>query len=392
MLHGDNPGDRARYRRAPLLPTEDDTTAAPPWSETAAVPIVHGLTPAELSRHLDGPGRARQVFRALSSGADPFQPAVIPDGLRARLTTVARPQPLEIRARTVASDGTTKLALSFEDGAALECVLIPALRGDRDLDPTRVTLCVSSQVGCARGCRFCVTATMGLVRNLTVSEIVAQVHVGLAEARRRGWRLRNLVFMGMGEPLDNAVNVRRALEILTDHRGFGFAPKHITLSTVGPRLGAVHRLAGWPARIAWSLHAALPRIRARLVPAPHPDVAALAGAFADVCAAERRPLFVEMTLMDGVNDRDEDMAAAAALFDSFPTEVRFNLIAMNPGRADLRPSPRVARCQDLLQAAGFFCSVRPPRGQDADAACGQLVDRLSRIATATPPADSAPRE
>lgn len=276
---------------------------------------------------------------------------------------------MTVRRRSVAEDGTTKLLIGLAPGeAAVETVLIP----ESPCGP-RATLCVSSQVGCARGCTFCVTATMGLVRNLSVAEIVGQVHLGLSEAAQRDLHLRNLVFMGMGEPLDNADAVRTSLHILTEGRGYGLAPKHLTVSTVGPRLSAVRRLAGWPARIAWSLHAATDDVRQRLVPPPHPPVEALAEAFASICAADRRPLFVEMTLIDGVNDLDVDMDAAAALMRRFPTEVRFNLIAMNPGRPEHAASRRVELCQARLRAQGYFCSVRRPRGRDQSAACGQLA-------------------
>ncbi len=324
-----------------------------------------------LSVALGGPGRARQVFRALAAGLDPYEPGVLPAGLADRLRSVTRPGAHSTVDRRVAADGTTKVLLCLEDGAQIETVLIP-----ENGPGNRATLCVSSQVGCARGCRFCVTATMGLVRNLDPAEIVAQVVHGLREARSAGWSLRNLVFMGMGEPLDNREHVLAALDVLVDGRGLGFAPRHITLSTVGPRLGAIRQLRGWPVRVAWSLHAATEETRRVLVPGPQPSLADLTAAFAEICAADRRPLFVEMTLMDGINDADFDMNAAADLFDGFPTEVRFNLIAMNPGRDGLRPSPRAEACRARLWARGYFCSIRQPRGRDADAACGQLATRL----------------
>ena len=343
----------------------------------AEASVLHALGADALAQKLDGPGRSRHVFRALAAGSDPFAPGVLPDGLRARLSAVTEPGRVTVRQTRVAHDETAKILLGLADGAAVESVLIP--ENSRDSAPSRATLCVSSQVGCARGCQFCSTATMGLKRNLSVAEIVQQVHLGLGLARTRGWTLRNLVFMGMGEPLDNAPHVRAALDILTDHRGYGFAPKHVTVSTVGPRVAAVRGLRGWPARLAWSLHAATEAVRDRVVPRPHPSIDEIAGAFAEVCAADRRPLFVEMTLIDGLNDSSADMLAAAELFRDFPTEVRFNLIAMNPGRAGnaltgrLRPSRRVEQCKDALQSAGYFCSIRRPRGQDADAACGQLA-------------------
>ncbi|MEL7368364.1 MAG: 23S rRNA (adenine(2503)-C(2))-methyltransferase RlmN [Myxococcota bacterium] len=330
-------------------------------------PCLFALDVPALGRHLGGPGRARQVFRALASGRDPLELGVLPEGLHRRLNGIVSPGEMRIRHRSTARDGTIKLLVELKDGAKVETVIIPEAKG-----APRSTLCVSSQVGCARGCQFCVTATMGLIRNLSVSEIVQQVHLGLMHAPE-GHSLRNLVFMGMGEPLDNARNVHAALRILTDHRGYGFAAKHITVSTVAPRVSAIRGLQGWPARLAWSLHAANPSVRAQLVPPPHPELSTIVEAFAEICGADRRPLFVEMTLMADVNDRPEDMAAATALLSDFPTEVRFNLIAMNPGRSDLRPSARVSDCQQQLMHAGFFCTVRRPRGRDADAACGQLA-------------------
>ena len=149
-----------------------------PHSSKDDRPALFSLTPEALSERLDGPGRARQVFRAAASGFDPFDPGVLPDGLQRRLTEAARPEPMRLERDVTASDGTTKMLFTLRDGRAVESVLIP----ETEHGP-RATLCVSSQVGCARGCRFCVTATMGLVRNLTVAEIVGQVHAGL---RSRG--------------------------------------------------------------------------------------------------------------------------------------------------------------------------------------------------------------
>ncbi|MEM7675317.1 MAG: 23S rRNA (adenine(2503)-C(2))-methyltransferase RlmN [Myxococcota bacterium] len=337
-------------------------------------PCLFDLDTLSLSQRLGGPGRARNVFRVLAAGQNPFDDGVLPSGLKKRLTAVTSPGKMRVDERSVAKDGTTKLLVALQDGTKVETVIIPEIK-----NAPRSTLCVSSQVGCARGCKFCVTATMGLVRNLSVAEIIQQVYLGMMNTPP-DQPLRNLVFMGMGEPLDNARNVRTALGILTDHRGYGFAAKHITVSTVGPRISAIEGLKGWPARLAWSLHAAIPSVRAQLVPAPHPNVSAIAQAFATVCAADRRPLFVEMTLMAGLNDRPTDMAAAIALLSNFPTEVRFNLIAMNPGRTEgrLKPSERVEDCQQQLIDAGFFCTIRRPRGQDADAACGQLAVQPTR--------------
>ncbi|MCA9555866.1 MAG: radical SAM protein, partial [Myxococcales bacterium] len=318
---------------------------------------------------LGGPGRARAVFRALAAGADPR--AELTPKASLRLAEAATFAPLPIQARAVASDGTTKLLLSVDEGHAVECVLIP----ERD----RTTLCVSSQVGCRRGCRFCLTGTMGLVRSLGAHEIVGQVHAGLAAIAAADGALpplRNVVLMGMGEPLDNPVAVEAALAILTDHRGFGLAPRHLTVSTVAPSPAAVRRASGWPGHLAWSLHAADDALRTALVPTARFAVAALRDAFAEVCAARGQPLFVELTLLDEVNDGDAHADAAAALLAGFPTEVRFNLLPVNPAPGlPFRPAApeRAAAFQARLIERGFFASLRRPRGQDARAACGQLA-------------------
>src|SRR5262245_47252246 len=157
------------------------------------------LTPDELARSI-GAGRAKTVFQHLRRGDAP--PKLFDLELR----------PPQIRARTVATDGTTKLLLALDDGALIESVLIP--------ERSRTTLCLSTQVGCIRGCTFCLTATMNLVRNLELHEIVGQLFIALAERP-----IRNVVFMGMGEPLDNAKAVRTSLDIL--HDGFQIGPRHI---------------------------------------------------------------------------------------------------------------------------------------------------------------------
>lgn len=331
-------------------------------------PRLLDLGPDTLAEYLGGPGRARAVFRSLSCGRDPFHDADLADGLRRRLREAVAPIPIPIRNIRRARDGTTKLLLGLPGGGSVETVLIP--------EKSRTTLCVSSQVGCVRGCRFCLTATMGLERNLEVAEIMAQVLVGLEQAAALELPpLRNLVFMGMGEPLDNWAAVRRALDTLVDGRGFGFGPRHVTVSTVGPSPRAIERLAHCPTRIAWSLHAARDGVRRSLVASQRASVHALREAFKHLFESRKDPLFVEITLMDGVNDTLEDARAALELFRDFPSEVRFNLLPMNPTDRGYRPSaPRaVALFLDTLRDGGHFALTRTPRGQDASAACGQLA-------------------
>ncbi len=338
-------------------------------------PALLSLGFERLAALLRGTGRAQAIFQELRLGIDPFESASLTAGAKARLSAIAAPLPIRIQQRSRAPDGTTKLLLRLEDGASVEMVLIP----ERD----RTTLCVSTQVGCARGCGFCQTATMGLVRQLTVAEVLAQVQTALAECRGSALpKLRNVVFMGMGEPLDNAPTVEAVLSTLVHPRAFAMAPKHLTVSTVAPSPAHVQKMDGWPARFAWSLHTADDAKRAALIRSHRAPVASLAESFAQVCADKKAPLFVEMTLIKDLNDRREDARLAAALFANFPTEVRFNLLPMNPLLpktglldADLAPTTpeRATEFQAELRALGHFCMLRRPRGQAARAACGQLA-------------------
>lgn len=326
----------------------------------------YALTPRELAEALEGPGRAQQVYAALRRGEDPFLALEV--GLRRRLAQVSRPSPIALETLRRSTDGTSKLRLRLEDGARIETVLIP--------ERTRTTVCISTQVGCGRGCMFCLTSTMGMMRNLEAEEIVHQV----VEARRRAPALglpevRNVVLMGMGEPLDNHRAVARALGLLTDNEALGVGARHVTVSTVGPSPAAIARTSGWPGQLAWSLHAARPEVRRRLIPTARHSPEALRDAFQARLSGRRRPtLFVEIALIDGVNDQEVDAAAAAALFEGSDLEVRFNLLPMNPGNTrGLFTSPRAEAMKEFLQSRGYFCSIRRARGGDELAACGQLV-------------------
>lgn len=333
----------------------------------AETPHLLGLNDRQLTDLLQGPGRSLMVLKSLARGADPRTDPQLPRGLQARVAAGTRLDPLTEISRATASDGTTKLLLRLHDGHAVECVLIP--------ERTRTTLCVSSQVGCRRGCGFCLTATMGLVRNLAAWEIVAQVHAALG-AQAGLPPLRNLVFMGMGEPLDNPVAVEAALTVLTDSRGYGFGPRHVTVSTVAPSPAAVARAQDWPGRLAFSLHSAHDALRRSLIRSQRFDTQALTEAALAVCAHRAQPLFVEIALMDGINDGPEDARRAAQLMRQDAVEVRFNLLPMNPvAGSPYRASPpeRAEAFAEVLRDEGFFTMLRRPRGQDAHAACGQLA-------------------
>jgi 23S rRNA (adenine2503-C2)-methyltransferase len=351
--------------------------------------------PDALAVALAGPGRAQLVLGALRRGLDPLAPGVLAPKLAARVAAATTPTVRTIVAERVAEDGTVKRLLRLHDGYEVEMVVIPTAG--------RSTVCVSSQVGCVRGCRFCMTGTMGVVRSLAADEIAAQVVEAQAVVRAHGLApLRNVVFMGMGEPLDNLDAVTGALAVIARSDGLGVGHRHVTVSTVGPSAAQVRRLAALPTHVAWSLHAADDVLRAALVPTARASVAELRDAFADVCRARGAPLFVELTLIDGINDAELDAERAAALFDGFPTEVRVNLLPMNgigdagvippgvplpahvraaQGRAaegapiPLRAAPddRVEAFAARLRAAGLFVMVRRARGAEARSACGQLA-------------------
>ena len=346
-------------------PVSEKPTGGPPGKTVK--PALLALPPGRLASVLGGPGRARAVYRALRAGHDPFVPGVLPAGLHRRVTHETRPTGLEILLTVPTADGVQRLVFRLEDGRRTEAVRIPEAR--------RTTLCISSQVGCRRGCIFCATATIRPVRHLEADEIVAQVlraRVGVEP----GPPIRNLVLMGMGEPLDNPAQVRTALEVLVGPGGLGFGEKHVTVSTVAPSPRAIRQTVDWPARLAWSLHAARDDLRARLVPTARFPVHALRDAFADTLRPRRRALLVEMTLVAGLNDGAEDARAAAALFADFPCEVRFNLLPMNPvAHRALRPSASrdVGSFATILRESGFWVRTRRPRGQDRHAACGQLA-------------------
>lgn len=330
-------------------------------------PFLLAQSSSALTALLGGPDRARAVFRVLAEGGDPFSSEKLSEKARQRLAKALSPTPSTIIKTSIATDKTTKLLTQLHDGKCIETVLIPS--------QSRTTICVSSQIGCARACDFCLTATMGLVRNLRCDEIVAQVISGILIAKKEGLpNVRNVVYMGMGEPLDNLEEVGRSLEILCDNRALGFGPRHVTVSTVGTHQKAIESAAKWPVQLAWSMHAADDVVRSSLIPTAKQSVASLRDCFLN--AQPKRPLFVECCLMDGINDRDRDIAACVDLFSDLAQEIRFNLLPLNSiGRDDLRPSApdRVAHFRDELRRAGHFCMIRKSRGQDQAAACGQLV-------------------
>jgi len=330
-------------------------------------PPLLSLSPTELSSLLEGSGRSRDVFQCLKRGEDPFESESITDGAKNRLFRVCKKTHAKLIKTVKATDETTKALIELYDGQMIETVIIPS--------SARTTLCVSSQVGCGRACDFCLTATMGLHRNLSCDEIIAQVVTGIRESIRLGFpKVQNIVFMGMGEPLDNPKAVRKSLEILSHDLGLEFAGRRITVSTVGSHEKAILSAGHWPARLAWSLHAARDEVRKVLVPTAKASVQELRDWF--MAALRNRPLFVEMVLIEKINDQVADLEACIELFRESPQEIRINLLPMNfIGRSDLQPSPpeKVLYFRDRLREAGNFCMIRRSRGEEESSACGQLA-------------------
>jgi 23S rRNA (adenine2503-C2)-methyltransferase len=267
---------------------------------------------------------------------------------------------------------TAKAVLRTSDGLAIECVLIPM--STREIDESRATLCVSSQAGCRMGCAFCETGLGGLARSLTAGEIVAQVFTARFAL---GWRFRNIVFMGMGEPLDNAENLIGSLRILLDPSGFGFSQERITVCTVG-HVDGLCRLARepWPRlNLSVSLNSADQATRDALMPIgrrwPLDD---LSQALSDYPKHRNFILGVNYCLIPGMNDDPEDARRVAA-FCAPLGRVTVNLIPYNPGSAPIGRSPTEDEVETfiaLLKAENLTVRRRATKGRSIMAACGQL--------------------
>lgn len=266
---------------------------------------------------------------------------------------------------------TVKYLLRYVDGRESESVLIPMQSG--------ITLCISSQVGCKMGCAFCETAKMGLLRSLTAGEIVSQVFFAMRKLNRP---VRNLVFMGMGEPLDNFDAVKQAIQVITDPAGLGFGPSRISVSTSGV-LDGLARFTDEidPAvNLAVSVNAPNDAIRARLMPVNKRwDMAALKEAMLRYCSNPRRQIFAEYVLIKGINDTPECADELAKYLEG--VRVRVNLIPYNPQSRGVFAAPDDASLETFaarMREHGYQTLVRHPKGQGIMAACGQLGKRQLR--------------
>jgi 23S rRNA (adenine2503-C2)-methyltransferase len=313
--------------------------------------------------------RAKQLYEAIYRGqaSDFVQITTLPVRLREELAGIHSLGLPEIAQLYQSGDGTRRYLLRLEDGRTVETVLMP--EGERD------TICISSQVGCPVDCKFCMTALLGLERNLTSGEIVGQVLLVCREnqLRQDGGRL-NIVMMGQGEPLLNLANVLKATRLLLDPQGFALSPRRITISTAGiiPKIEELGRETIRP-KLAISLNASTEEMRRELMPITRKyhlkDLL-------EVCRRyPLRPwekLTFEYVLLKGVNDTDSDARRIVKLLARLNCKV--NLIALNPGPEIPYQTPdpeRVTSFQQIVRRS-FPCFVRKPRGLDIYAACGQL--------------------
>ncbi|HHJ38460.1 MAG: bifunctional tRNA (adenosine(37)-C2)-methyltransferase TrmG/ribosomal RNA large subunit methyltransferase RlmN [Methylothermaceae bacteria B42] len=319
------------------------------------------------------PFRARQVLKWIHDrGVVDFGAMTdLSKALRERLSQLAEiPVLNEVRSQQ-STDGTRKWLLELTDGNRIETVFIPEAR--------RGTLCVSSQVGCALNCAFCATARQGFSRNLTAGEIVAQVWH--ARQMLGEGHISNVVLMGMGEPLLNFDAVVSALDLMMDDLAYGFAKRRVTVSTAG-LVPAILRLGQESdASLAVSLHATTDSLRDELVPInrkyPLTQLMEACYEFIHLERQKGRKITWEYVMLDGINDSPEDARRLVKLLSKMPSKI--NLIPFNrfegaPYRCT--PPERIARFQAILQAAGFLTTVRKTRGEDIDAACGQLVGKV----------------
>ena len=325
------------------------------------------------------PFRARQLMKWMyRRGAADFAAMTdLKQEFRVQLAQVAKISVPEIVTEQRSSDGTRKWMLRMDEVQGIETVYIP--------EPDRGTLCISTQVGCAMDCSFCATAQQGFNRNLSVAEIVGQVWLAHREldaggVAACGRRITNIVLMGMGEPLANYRNVVPALRVFTDDLGYDLSRRRVTLSTSG-LVPQIYKLAEeCHVALAVSLHAPNDALRNELVPInrKHPIEELLAACWHYIDRQNGRSVTFEYVMLDGINDKPEHARQLVRLLRGKPAKV--NLIPFNvfPGTPYRRsPAAAILRFRDLLNEGGVIATIRRTRGDDIDAACGQLAGQVT---------------
>ena len=340
----------------------------------SAPPNLIGMLPSELEDLAVELGASRYRGRQLATWI--YRKSVyaldamsdLPRDFRSALSenrTVTLPDVARV---TPSQDGSRKLVFRLEDDSRVSAVIMP--------DDDRITLCLSTQVGCGYACAFCLTGTMGLERNLTAGEIVGQLLAANALLAEDGQRVTHLVFMGMGEPLANFAALVKAVRIFTDAKlGLGYSPRRITVSTVG-LVSGIEKLGREDLKVnlAVSLHASSDDVRSQLMPVNKSwNLSALMSAVRKYPLTHRQRVFFEYVMLDGVNDDVEDARRLARLLRGVKAKV--NLIPFNDweGSTFQRPPlPRILAFQSVLLDADITTTVRWSKGEDIGAACGQL--------------------
>eukprot|EP00522_Entomoneis_paludosa_P011259 CAMPEP_0172445132 /NCGR_PEP_ID=MMETSP1065-20121228/5068_1 /TAXON_ID=265537 /ORGANISM="Amphiprora paludosa, Strain CCMP125" /LENGTH=405 /DNA_ID=CAMNT_0013195927 /DNA_START=137 /DNA_END=1354 /DNA_ORIENTATION=+ len=391
----------------------DVAESSPVMDDESLSPL--SLSFDELSSTLGGRGRAKLVWESLRQGVDPL------DGFMDETTMIdsnsiddkghSNPPLLGQKAKNVylskfggriqdcvssvsevkiSNDNTTKMLLHLhKDGLEVETVIIPWE------DRQKSTLCISSQVGCRQGCTFCMTGRMGKLRSLSADEILSQVFHAVAATQSIDelYPIDNVVFMGMGEPADNVDAVLVVANALANSNQFQLAARRITISTVAPNPQTFAKLAQAPAVLAWSVHASQDELRQQLVPTTRNTMQELRRGLIEALQQRSRRLqsiMLEVTLLNGINDRIEDANHLAdfcfPIIKEVPhTKLVINIIPWNdisatsgPAMGYQKPSEaNVLAFQQQLVRRGLRCYVRTTRGDDSDAACGQLATKKS---------------
>ena len=323
------------------------------------------------------PFRVSQVTKWIhqSNVSDFDQMTNISKAFREKLEEKACIQPLDIIVDQISKDGTRKWVMGLSDNNRIETVYIP--------EDDRGTLCISSQVGCALDCSFCSTARQGFSRNLNVAEIVSQIWLAtrlLNEEKKPGRKITNIVLMGMGEPLLNFDNVMKAIDVMLDDFAYGLSKRRVTVSTAGV-VPAMDRLSErHDVQLAISLHATNDELRNDLVPINKKYNLETLIAACKRFMLKRSPrsrLTIEYVMLAGVNDSKDDAEKLITTLDGI--SVLINLIPFNPFTDSGYKTPSnnaVHRFQDVLMKAGLITVIRKTRGEDIDAACGQLVGKV----------------
>jgi 23S rRNA (adenine2503-C2)-methyltransferase len=360
--------------------------SAPPASSRADRTNLKAMGEAELEHFaadaLDQSAyRGRQLFRWLyGNGAVTFSAMTdLPKDLRERLCRTARIDLARRVGLQTARDETTKALFELPSGRRVETVLIPH-HDEATGEPHRLTVCVSSQVGCAMGCRFCATGKMGFHQNLTAGEIFDQVWFMDQLCRERYDRgVTNVVFMGMGEPMLNLANVRKSIGILTHEHGLHLSPRRVTVSTVG-LARRIHELADDAVRygLAVSLHAPTDEQRSAIMPineSTSTNLDALKDAVQHFADAPGQRITYEYCLFKGVNDSEEDARRLAEITRWAPSKVNLMMYNAVAGADFERTSEeQLDRFIQVLIQRGVIATVRRSRGEEIDAACGQLAN------------------